>query len=955
LVSTGLLVVLVLSCLPMPVAAQAEDDFAREIIARMSVEERVGQLFMVTFAGGDVSPGSDIAQLIMQYRVGGVVLLSSNGNFSNRGDTPLQVGRLANGLQQLAFTASQQATGTIPPGTEPLTGTTPITGTLPMGPGPYVPLLIAIDHEGDGYPYTRLTNGFTALPNSMALGATWDEANGQAIGQIVGRELSSVGVNMLFGPSLDVLNNPRPTLKGDLGTRIFGGDPYWVGKMGQAYIRGVHEGSEGRVATVAKHFPGHGGSDRRADEEVSTVPKSLQELRKIELAPFFTVTTLNEADPAAVTEALMSSHIRYRGFQGNIRQLTPPISFAAELQAILSLAEFEPWRQAGGVMVSDALGVPAVRKYYDPQLQSFPHKRVAQEAFLAGNDLLVLSQFALTDVWADQFENIKSTIEFFRDKYVSDSKFQAQVDQSLARILRLKYELYPEFLLEEVQVDEGQLAGNVGQGYDPVSQIAEDAITLIYPSPEGLADRLPSPPLLGEKILIFTDDRQAQDCYDCPLFYFIKPDALEETIRRLYGPQASGQIEPAQIRSLAFSQLKSYLSSAGPEGSTEYITPLIEEADWIIFAMLDVNLDDYPDSDAVKLFLKQLSDSLRNKKIVVLAYNAPYYLDTTEISKLTAYYGIYSKVPAFIDASVRALFREFTLQGASPVTVQGINYDLILRMEADSDQVIEIMPINAFMEGTPTAETPGSIGVKVGDTLELRTGIIRDKNGHPVPDGTPVVFRFFYPTETLELPRLETTTVNGIAGAAIKLERTGQLEITAASGPALKSITLIVAIEGDELATIATLVPTATATPTVTSTPTSTPTSIPPTSTATSPAPQPTAEVIPPEANSSARRVGVGTFLLSLVATFMVGGAGYALRRNEGRSPTQGLKAFLWVLICGTVGYIAYGLGWPGAGFFLRLSRYWGAPLMSLVFSLFPVGVILAEIVRGGWARQPTQ
>jgi beta-N-acetylhexosaminidase len=957
LVSIGLLVAVMLSLLPVPVAAQAEDDFVQEIIARMSVEERVGQLFVVTFAGSDVGPGSDIAQLIVQYRVGGVVLLSSNGNFVNQGNTSLQVARLANGLQQLAFAAAQQATATIPPGTQPLTSTTPVTGTLPMGPGPYIPLLIALDHEGDGYPYTRLTNGFTALPNNMALGATWDEANAQAIGQIVGRELSAVGVNILFGPSLDVLNNPRPTLQGDLGTRIFGGDPYWVGKMGQAYIGGVHEGSEGRVATVAKHFPGHGGSDRRADEEVSTVPKSLQELRKIELAPFFTVTALGEgeAEPAAITEALMSSHIRYRGFQGNIRQLTPPISFAAELQAILSLPEFEPWRQAGGIMVTDALGVPAVRKYYDPQLQSFPHKRVAQEAFLAGNDLLVLSQFALTDAWADQFENIKSTIEFFRDKYVSDSKFQAQVDQSLARILRLKYGLYPEFSLEEVQVDVGQLAENVGQGYDQVSQIAEDAVTLIYPGPEGLADRLPSPPLLEEKILIFTDDRQAQDCYDCPSFYFIKPDALEETIRRLYGPEASGQIEPAQIRSLTFSQLKGYLNPAGPEASTEYIAPLIEEADWIIFAMLDVNLDDYPDSDTVKLFLKQLSDSLRNKKIVVLAYNAPYYLDTTEISKLTAYYGIYSKVPAFIDASVRALFREFTLQGASPVTVQGINYDLILQMEPDADQVIEIIPVNALLEGTPTEETPGSIGVKVGDTLELRTSIIRDKNGHPVPDGTPVVFRFFYPAETLELPRLETITVDGIAKAAIKLERTGQLEITAASGPAFKSITLIVAIEGDEPAKIATLVPTATATPTVTPTPTPTSTPIPPTSTPT-PTPQPTVEITTPEEEiSGPRRVGVGAFLLSMVAALMVGGAGYALRRNESRSPTQGLRAFLWVLICGTVGYIAYGLGWPGAGFFLRLSRHWGAPLMSLVFSLFPVGVVLVGTARRNWARPPMQ
>jgi len=950
LVSTGLMIAMMLSLLPVPVAAQAEDDFVQEIIARMSVEERVGQLFVVTFAGSDVGPGSDIAQLIVQYRVGGVVLLSSNGNFSNQGDTPLQVAQLANDLQQLVFIAAQQATTTIPPGTQPLTGTAPVTGTLPLGPAPYIPLLIALDHEGDGYPYTRLTNGFTALPNNMTLGATWDEANAQAIGQIVGRELSAVGVNVLFGPSLDVLSNPRPTLKGDLGTRIFGGDPYWVGKMGQAYIQGVHEGSEGRVATVAKHFPGHGGSDRRADEEVSTVPKSLQELRKIELAPFFTVTALGEAEPAAITEALMSSHIRYRGFQGNIRQLTPPISFAAELQDILSLPEFEPWRQAGGIMVTDALGVPAVRKYYDPQLQSFPHKRVAQEALLAGNDLLVLSQFALTDVWTDQFENIKSTIEFFHDKYMSDSKFQTQVDQSLVRILRLKHKLYPEFSLEEVQVDAGQLAGNVGQGYDQVSQIAEYAVTLIYPGPGELADRLPSPPLLGEKILIFTDDRQAQDCYDCPPFYFIEPDALEKTILTLYGPEASGQIEPAQIESLTFSQLKGHLSLKGPEGSTEDIAPLLQEADWIIFAMLDVNLDDYPDSDAVKLFLKQLSDSLRNKKIVVLAYNAPYYLDTTEISKLTACYGIYSKVSAFIDASVRALFREFTLQGAPPVTVQGINYDLILQMEPDPDQVIEIMPINTSMEGTPTEEMPGSIGVKVGDTLELRTGIVKDKNGHPVPDGTPVVFRFFYPAETLELPRLEATTVNGIAEAAVKLERTGQLEITVTSGPALKSITLIVAIEGDEPATIATLVPTATATPTVTPTPTITPTStpVPSTPTPTSPVPQPTAEVIPPEASPSSRRVGTGAFLLSLMATFMVGGAGYALRRNEGSSQSQGLRAFLWVLICGTVGYIAYGLSWPGAGFFLRLSRHWGAPLMSLIFSLFPVGVILVGTARKG-------
>ena len=70
------------------------------------------------------------------------------------------------------------------------------------------------------------------------------------------------------------------------------------------------------------------------------------------------------------------------------------------------------------------LGVPAIRRYYDPQLQKFPHRQVAQDAFLAGNDLLYLSRFALTDNWPDQFAAIKETILFFQSKYQDDSEFR---------------------------------------------------------------------------------------------------------------------------------------------------------------------------------------------------------------------------------------------------------------------------------------------------------------------------------------------------------------------------------------------------------------------------------------------------------------------------------------------------------------------------------------------------
>jgi len=902
-VSIAILGALALS-LFLPLSARSQGDFVEGLMERMSVEEKVGQLFLVTFMGSEVGPDSDIAQLVAEYKVGGVVLLASNGNFTNDEDTPQQVLRLANGLQELASSSAGEN---------------------------YIPLFIAVEHEGDGYPYTPLRGGMTALPNRMALGATWSGENAETVGEIAGRELAALGVNMLFGPSLDVLNNPRPTLQGELGTRTFGGDPYWVGKLGQAYIRGVHRGSEGKVATVAKHFPGYGDSDRSPDEEVATINKSLQELRRIELPPFFAVTKAGE-DPLGVTDALMTSHIRYRGFQGNIRQLTRPISFDAQgLGALMALPEFESWRGEGGLIVSGALGVPAVRRYYDPQLQSFPCKRIAQEALLAGNDLLVLSHFALTDDWSEQFGNIKATIEFFREKYEGDPNFQARVDEALRRILTLKHRLYPRFDLGAVQVEASKLA-EVGQGSEEVFKIAREAITLIYPGPEELADRLPSPPLADEDVLIFTDAREGRDRSDRPSFPLIEPDALEKTIVQLYRPEATGQVDPSRIHSLTFGQLKSFLASEG-EGEIE---GLIEEADWIIFAMLNVDPQAHPQSDAVKAFLRERADALRGKKVMVLVYGAPYYLDTTEVSKLTAYFGVYSKVHPFSEASVRVLFQEFTPAGAPPVSVEGINYDLITRMEPDPEQIVQVMLAGIPPEGEGT---PTPVDVNVGDTLRLKTGVIVDRNGHPVPDGTPVTFRFFYPAESLALPRQEVTTVDGMAGASIVLEREGQLEITAASSSARKSTTLVVTIKGGEPVTFATVVPTPTFTPTPTVIPTSTPTStpLPPTLTPTL---TPTPVAVLPEKGVE-RRLGGGDLLLSLLSISLVGGAGYVVQRKQ--CPSTRLRTSLMSLVWGLVGYNLYGLGLPRVELFQRLPKRWGAPLICLAFA---TGYTLTEVIR---------
>jgi beta-N-acetylhexosaminidase len=362
---------------------QPGDEQAQSMLDKLTPEERVGQLFLVTFTGPEAamasSTGSQIYNLIVNYHVGGVILESVNDNFVGSDQTLPIAQSLTDQLQRDAYSASQS------PQVNPVTNEqyTPA----------YIPLFIGVSQEGDGYPYDQILNGMTPLPSQMALGATWSTDLSRQVGNVLGKELAGLGFNLVLGPSLDVLEVPTSDSGGDLGVRTFGGDPFWVGELGQAYISGVHEGSNGKMVVAAKHFPGFGGSDRLPEEEVATVLSSLEQLKQIDLAPFFAVTG-DAPDAASMTDALVVSHIRYQGFQGNIRATTRPVSFDPQaFSQLISLPEFESWRQNGGVMISDSLGSRAVRRFYDPSGQTFNGPLVARDAFLAGNDLLYLDNF----------------------------------------------------------------------------------------------------------------------------------------------------------------------------------------------------------------------------------------------------------------------------------------------------------------------------------------------------------------------------------------------------------------------------------------------------------------------------------------------------------------------------------------------------------------------------------
>ena len=152
-------------------------------------------------------------------------------------------------------------------------------------------------------------------------------------------------------------------------------------------------GSNNRIAVISRNFPGRGEADRPPAEEVSTVRKSLEQLKQIELAPFFSVTG-DAPSPEMTTDGLLVSHIRYQGFQGNIRATTRPVSFDSQaLGQILDLEPFATWRQSGGIIVSDDLGSQAVNHFYDPSGNNFSALIVARDAFLAGNDLLYMGEY----------------------------------------------------------------------------------------------------------------------------------------------------------------------------------------------------------------------------------------------------------------------------------------------------------------------------------------------------------------------------------------------------------------------------------------------------------------------------------------------------------------------------------------------------------------------------------
>lgn len=878
------------------------------LLNQLTPKEKVGQLFLVTYSGTQVDLETQIYKLITNYHIGGVILSAANDNFPIGEDNLSQIYSINRDLQLNGWTAYQQN----------------LESQVASDAAKlhYIPLFIGISQEGDGAPNDQILNGITVLPNEMAIGATWNLDLAKQVGVVQGLELSSLGFNMLFGPALDVLETPQPEGVLDLGTRLFGGDPFWVGEMGKAYIRGVHEGSNNKIAIVAKHFPGNGGSDRSPEEEVATVRKSFERLKTFDLEPFFAVTG-KAGDEIASADALLASHIRYQGFQENIRATTRPISFDQQaFTQLLNLAALSTWRSNSGLIVCDNLGSQAVRRFYELTSQEYDARRVALNAFLAGNDLLYMGDVKSGED-VDSFTSTTRTLDFFAQKYLDDSEFAERVDESVFRILTLKYRMYDNFNINDILPSESGLI-NIGQSSNVTYNVAREAATLISPNIAELNDSLPNPPSLSDRIVFVTDVRTTQPCSQCVPQPLIAVDALQQSVIKLYGSQAGGQINPSNLTSISNDQIIEMLDN-GP--NAQEIEKNLRQAQWIVFSILNISKD-VPNSIALKRFLAERPQLFQQKKLIVFAFNAPYYLDATDISKITAYYGLYSKSSKFIEVAVRLLFREIQPNGDLPVSVIGSGYDLITATSPDPNQTIQLSlenPSTGIITPTitTTPEAPILPQLHIGDTIAVKAGIILDRNGHPVPDGTPV--QFITSIGGIVSPSLSDTTVGGFASMVIQVISSGKMEIRVESEPAKSSTILTFEIPPlvEE-----TLQPTSTETPTETPTPTITVT------------PTDIAQTIGPIPESS-QRPNLGDWFIAIILicitsliTFRV-----AISMNQLR---WGIRSGILSIIGGLVFYIYMAIGLPGSTSLLDSLGFWGVILFTISGSiagiLFSIG-----------------
>jgi len=308
---------------------------ANEILNNMTLEEKIGQLFVVNFEQLDTRKKdtynftkvtATMREALKKYKVGGVIFFATNI------ETPAQTTKFINKLQGFST----------------------------------VPMFISVDEEGGDV--ARIANNekmnTTSFPTMEIVGAMANEDYAFDMGQTIGKEIKGLGFNLDFAPVADVRTNELNT---EIGNRSFGDDQKLVAKKVSQVVCGLQSEN---VAATLKHFPGQGSTAGDSHKGAVDVDSDINELRKVSFVPF-------KAGIKAGVDVIMVSHLSISNVTGS----TKPASMTELVMKDILRTElsFE------GVIITDAMNMKSVTKYYTPG-------EAAVNAISAGADMVLMPE-----------------------------------------------------------------------------------------------------------------------------------------------------------------------------------------------------------------------------------------------------------------------------------------------------------------------------------------------------------------------------------------------------------------------------------------------------------------------------------------------------------------------------------------------------------------------------------
>jgi len=329
-----------------------------ETMSEAELRNNFGQIFIVGTDTYDVGDGAKTATstLLEEYNVGGLIFYDSSLKKLGR------QGNLVSGFIGMINRIKEF--------TEHLN---------------HPPLFLSTDLEGgDTAPLVK-QGVVTPIPAAMAIGGTRDLSVARAVGDIVGIEMSALGLNMDFAPVIDVSISSDDNVILD---RSYGADQTFVRDMAGAFMGSLASHS---VIPVLKHFPGHGGTE--AGFESAGVPESSYDASALNAAisPFRTLS--DEVEPA-----IMTSHFRAKSISSKI--VTFDTKIISDLLRRTDVVQLPSGNAKGvgfkGLVLADNLIAPSVtgeRDQCEKNLAEFSETiyRNTVNAFEAGHDLLMFS------------------------------------------------------------------------------------------------------------------------------------------------------------------------------------------------------------------------------------------------------------------------------------------------------------------------------------------------------------------------------------------------------------------------------------------------------------------------------------------------------------------------------------------------------------------------------------